>query len=630
MFDAAKWMAPEPGSGRVLFPLAPFAGESLLGLVARVARDNLHSSIASITNTAGYPHIHCYDLDRANLDRLPALARTLGVDIAELEARSHPVVNTPGPAAVDFFGARVVACDLKTRVRRFSPTTVSDEPFYRAIWQHRLLPYCPVSLELLISRCPGCGRGYGWYHTCEVGTCEHCGYRAVPCDTNRVPDEYRDAYRRMASLLDPSVPARPYQHVDLNRLGRGELFEMGLALGAALADLPDLPRGNLYQCEPAQIAMILSLGDEIMSNWPGSLERTVAGRLNQAPVAEHRLILQRLKRVCYHSKSWPEIIAILRAATPKFFGTLRSVHQAIIPERVMGTDVGKALRISAGRFAQLKRSGAITAVTKSGKQHRFEDFNSSDVNRLADAFCGRLRAATVAERLGITFHGVEQLICLGLLEWENDPALLCLWNKAFTTKLSFASFVSTLEQKSTVPHTKDSAWRPIKHVLKRVGRREKPFGPVMREMIERKLPFNITEGSARLFDRIRVPSDTCRLVESLRFDRNDYPDFFFEDVMPRRDAESVLNITTRVSAKALAGLSDKGQPIPIKGVLSLANKYISSGEIKERWLGASAVRPSSYLKKAGILANSPAGWLRNEVEQYFNAASQTRSNSRSR
>lgn len=619
MFDPSNWTAPEKGSGRVLFPLTPFPGESLIGLVARVAQYNVHTSTGSIMTTAGYPHIYCHDLAYNNLDKLPRLANTLALDIEDVQALSYrPLEVDRGPPAIDFFDARVVKYDFVVKERRFSPSTIATEPFYRAIWQHRLLPYCPISLELLLSRCSDCESRLNWYLACPVGFCPACGGRVAANKNDRIKAEFADGYRRMASLLEPnshSIPDTGYAHEDLRSLGRGEIFELGWALGWALSDIPDSPRLRHSQLTATQIAKGMALGDKILRNWPEGVEQALWRRLEQVPQSQRPAVLDRLQRLRRPERSWQDVALLLRTTVPHLFGSIRAIRRNLA-EVQNSEQATRAMQVSAASLAKLKRAGKVSTITKSGHKRGFCDFDPAEVDRLAAVFTGRLATESVAERTGMTAHGAEQLICLGILGWQNDEALLHLWERNFTTKASFQEFITQLQERVS-PCEDDRPWQRLKQALKIVGGREKPFGPLVENMLKGQIEYRIVSGSARLLDRVMVPVEATPLIAALSFERSDYPEFPFQKTLPLRDAESLFNVGPSKIRAAVGAPAKEGPALEIAEMIKLAQRYISPGEISARWLAAIGEMPAHYLRKAGLPAASAAGWPREEIEHLF-------------
>ena len=621
MYEMAIWTPPEPVSGRVLFPSAPERGESLMGYIARVADDNALGSTAPILARGGYPHCRFFEVAERHLDRLPDLARVLGTsDDRLLEMTYRAMPKTRGPAALDFFGATVVASDIISHTRRISPTTLRSTHVHRAIWQHGLLPYCPHSLEQLIEVCKKCGAKLSWYHAVGIDHCGRCEADLLQQSSDQIPSAYADGYLRMASLLDPcadsvSMPS----HDELRSIGRGACFELGWNLGWALSEIPETGRSFHKKQSASLIAGVLHKGDEILRSWPGGLHLALERRLESLHPAEQRKVLARLRRTALVKLAWPAVTATLLSAAPELFAPGRKVRRQLVRNVVNGTQAMQQIGINAADFALLNRSDLLPATLKSGTARNCDDFDADRIRLIANAMNSRFPGASVSERLGLTFHGAEQLVCLGLLDEVNDPAVRFLHPSLQVTQDSFDALVDRI---TTTARTDDlpTAVVALTAALRAIGGREKPFGPILVKMLAGNFPYWIDPRSARLAQRIIVRLEDISELTALIFDRDTYPRFSFSPTMNGRDVGSTLNLSPRPLPSAVEeelGITPGWKTLPVGDVLNLAKERIAPGEVAGRWLDCHPRTTATFLAEAGIRRMSAAGWRRHEVEAYF-------------
>jgi len=623
MYEMSNWTRPGLGSGRVLFPSEPQRGESLMGYIARVAADNTLGSTAPILARSGYPHCRFFEVAERQLERLPELARVLGTSerrLSEMAYRSEPKAR--GPAALRFFGTTVVASDIISHERRISPTSLRLTGVHSAIWQHGLLPYCPHSFERLVNSCGKCGARLSWYHAVGIGNCGRCEAELLQRPSEQVPPEYADGYARMASLLNPCAD-RVFMpsHQILRSIGRGACFELAWSLGWALSDIAETGRTHHKTLSAPLIAKALSAGEQIIQSWPEGVHLAVERRLESVAPKEQQKTLARLRRIAWVKLAWPEITATLLSAAPELFEPGRKVRRRVVPNIFNGTEAAHQIRINTSSFALLNRSNLLPTVLKSGNKRRCDDFDAEQIKLIADAMASRLSGASVSERLGLTFHGIEQFVCLDLLEEVIETAVRFLHPQLQVTRSSYEALVERISKTARNDDVPSSVV-PLSSALRIIGGREKPFGPIFADMLAGNLPYWVDSGSARLFRRIQIRIEDISRLPKLSFDRDDHPQFSFATTMNGRDVESALNLTPRPLPTAIEvelGIKPGWKTLVVDEVINLAKKRIAPGEVASRWFLCSPRKSERLLAEAGIIRVSAAGWCRQEVEAYFDA-----------
>lgn len=622
MHEMSQWTRPAPGSGRVLFPSSYDERESLMGRVLRTASENVHSSVGGILLASGYPHARVFDLAFTRFQNLPDLSRVLGVEESEVRRQAHSEVRRVRKVlrTVRFLGAEVPEYDIMTIRRRISPATLAAEPFHRACWNHGLLPYCPISRELLVDACPACGTALGWYRANGVHGCSsrHCDADLRHHVPELLEERHLAAYRRMAALAAPSdsVASAPV-HPALSGMDTGALFELGWRLARVL-DPVTVPRIDARRLPPHEIVATLVVADELLAGWPNCFRTALDGVLLRGGTKAASAALTRLRSAANGKTGWHEIGKLLRKTYPDLLRPGRQALRGLDPRIVTGTLANAVIGMSASRFAVIKRATALDTVAQIGSRRAFHDFDVSVVRAFAEANAGSVAAKSVSESFGIAHHGIEQLVVLGMLDEERHPALLAVSRQLLVTRSSLDGLKVALTTASN-SYIEDEF--PMLIAIKSIAG-EKPWAAIITAMLDGRISYRIKDGSGRLFGRIVIDRNDLSILRELRFDRREHPLFAFAPDMTKRDAQEALNINPRLSPQALTdeiGVRARGPRITVTDVARIAGEKISTAEILARFAPGGRRLPQC-LKRARVKPAGSAGWNRVEVETLLDRA----------
>lgn len=586
-----------------------------MGAVLKAASDNGHSNVGSLLAHAGYPHARVFNLALDMHQMLPGLARVLGVAEAELKALLHPVVSASRAVrTVAFLGAEIPDYDIVSRRRRISMETLNAEPFHRALWNHGLLPYCPHSLEKLLDRCATCGGSLGWFRAEGLATCgsSKCDADLGGRPTERLPPALAPAYQRMAALAAPRDAAvRVTLHEDLTDLDTGIVFELGWRL-ASVIDGIETPRKAAQTLPPERIARTLATADRILTGWPTSLHEELRPLLLTEGAEKMKTRLRKLRSATSKAAGWPMITQVVRQSHPDLMAKGRHALRALDGTIMTGTSANRIVAMAPHRFAVVKRSRELTALTISGNERVFSDFGRKDVIEFARAKADSMPLRVAAERLGIAQHGVEQLAAMGMVDVEAHPALRAFSPCLRLTTSSVELLLTRLAEAGTV-ELADAV--PIRSAVKAIPG-EKPWGPIVAAMLDGTISFVMEAGSRRAFHRVGIAQSSADMLSTFRFERADHPGFDFAPDMTRRDVEEALNLVPRRLAEALReeiGSADVRRPL-VADVQRIARERISLAEICARTALGSRRTPMA-LKGAGLPRLGAAGWSRRDVER---------------
>ena len=543
-------------------------------------------------------------------------------------ARSHPEVATPFRSVrVDLFGTPVMACDLEFRVRRVAPRSLRDSEHHRAIWAHRLIPWCTETGGSLIEACPACSSKLGWYRAKGTAACDKCGSDLRDFDPVEPADEVRAAVDPYIDLLSPDSkrhgPALDRLAPEVQSIGRGAAFELGWTLACAFG----APAGSIQRQRQAKLpaethVVTLVNAARLLESWPWCVERELHAIGETSDATGLEKTVRRLRADFRLRRSWPELSAIAVQSLPNIFSwpvRARSIVHAHSPRLVDGTEATKLLGTTSKKFSRLYRTGKVSQLTKGGgERNAFATYNAVDLTASGAAFRDKLRIAVAAGRLGITINGIEQLICLGALDEIDDDLVVAVCPGRQISSRSFDRLIDGVRNAATFG---PDLTVPISKALGAIGGREKPYGPLLVAMHDGRLRFALQGGAGSLLERITVSERDAATIGDACFDQDDYPDFRFATSMTRMDAIKVLNLTPPMMIEALredlVGMGAAKKHLCRDQVLAMAAARVSPSEIRHRWMEGRRKLPSA-LKPGGIIPRlGVTGWSRSAVTTFM-------------
>lgn len=606
----------------------PIPGESLDGYVAEITAANDLMKVRRISGSGGVAHGHRPQLTTTGWTSLPGLAELLGVDVAELQLRSHPFVG-PDQTRRAFFGTTVHRIDLRHRERFFSPAALATASHHRAMWQLRL-PFDCETGELLVSTCPRptCGKVQRWRHSAGVRYCDSCVQDLSGQDVPRLEEDLLPAYR-LATGLTHTEPGTRRECLSqlpepVQALGADMAFELLLRL------VPVLEPGcvwrstsRLWANDPFQIASGMRKAWQVLQGWPDAILDTIAQQLAIATVHASDGNNGRTTDFLRLRAGAHVPLAVADA--------IRTLHEGIDEDgpngervRLQTMDCKEASRvigIGTGKLVPLRRQGALKSTTIARGPLIIAGFDRAEIEKVASDIQERCDLTAAGVALGLPYYGVEQLCALGHVTRLAHPYFEARYHELQVTQGSLEAFVERISRKkanglgSTVP---------ITSALRMVGGRLKPWDAIVTAMLSGDLPFEIAGRTQPLFGRIRVRKADLQIpaaelitrpgAETPLTHRMD-PAFAFADRLTKRDAGEVLNLTPKQFTPLLSSYpSNPGRTVPIEDVLRIADQFISTTEIAER-LDTTYKAVLGKVGELGILRRSEAGFERRLAER---------------
>lgn len=226
-----------------------------------------------------------------------------------------------------------------------------------------------------------------------------------------------------------------------------------------------------------------------------------------------------------------------------------------------------------------------------------------------------MRSGSLAERLGIARHGVEQLVCLGAIAAVRGAFVRELYSGLQVSTSSADALIRQLEAAADSSIADDPESIPLRRALMMIGGREKPWGPIMVALRDGIVPFGLAQGYT-FSSRIRIRPGSVTWITDAVFDRSHH-DFEFAGELNRRDAQELLNLKPVLMMTALDEELGKaradGRNLHLVPVLDIARGRISGGEILARW-GDGRRMPPPLRDRRRFRRLGVTGWSRHEIE----------------
>ena len=593
---------------RLFRPTTPEPGESLRSLLARACERNYVPNSWGVLKYLGLANRNrVLVAEDPNLD--PGdLAYAIRTSEDEILARRY---HSLGSEHVSFFGLDVHRSLIETRVRRFSPVSLSDHPFHRAVWELREVPFCPFAWDILQDRCH-CenvnGVVQGWTRTLSpVDCCDRCGEPLSDIEAISVPGWMREDLSLMLTLAGSSEGERCLGHElpdALARAERSQLFDVVRRMTNALAETPEYdendPESGLARCEAMHAAC------RAIIEWPtGIYSLSPAEHFSSAAWA--RLLNSYL--ACGSQGQTAIAHGNARAATREN-KVLEASRSSVDPIELLG--MRPAAEASGIKDDVLTAFWEDRAFTQHRRAHGGRMLPAIERNELVEFACrwqDRVEIESFAYQLGITFHGVEQLIALDLLP-ATAPALH--EGSPNLTSSEAAEFLRQITSGAA-----DSVEDPIllRTAAHAIGGRLKPWGQIFAAMLTGDLSYVVSEDGRTLLDRISIEEHDMERLRTFEFDCARHPEFRFAGRMVQNDALATLN-ASRKSADVLKGLKSRGtnpKTYSVSDVEHLAMEVMTVPEI------AFAMRLDSAsvynrLKRVGLQPAVAGAYIRSVVE----------------
>ena len=620
------------------FSFIPF--ESFNGAVARWGAElGGAERLRDLTAFAGVQYGHRQDAASASPDQIRALAAEMNVDPAELLIRAMPRLGDGAPnrgMRHMFFGMPIPVHLIEKRVRRYSPAALAASRHDRAIWHIRLFPFCPETWEILVTGCqnPDCNGRPAWQRTLGIERCEHCGGDLTKAATTVVPEGHRERLRAAIGIVDPDPDRRAATLATLPPTlasARPEFVIELLQKVMAVAD-PGLPTDVVQMCRaPAeQLCRAISRSWGILSDWPDALTALASERIATSGKRHGDGNGGRTNRFISptsNTDTSPTVAAMIAGWRETI--DLNGPNRARLLERTRTiTEAGSQLGLGTSILADLRRQSVFRPSIVLDGCRLQPRFDTIEIDELAALMESRLPIDRARRVLGVSCHGVEQLVAMRLVEQEM--------NRFIKARYEFmqivASSIGTLESRVEFNATGDAdlCTLPLDHAMKAIGGRLKPWGSAFRALLDGQIGYVLADGDAPLSRRILIDPASLEKVAALSFDARDpaFLQILYARVMSKTDARETLNLGFTQSTSLLrtvwTGAGTRTPHMTIDHVKRLAVAHISSTELAIR-RGVTTQRAYRDATRDGLPDLGSGGFCRLAAEQrYFPSSENTR------
>lgn len=531
-----------------------FSAEPVADPVALIEGEGLLSWIARTTLHYDFPHITTImrEVGQANRNKVVDVMRgDIEVDDLAIILGGEPQVvhalrgeSTPD-GYVRYLGSRIRAGDLHTSARRFAPGALRrDEiPYYRASWLIRTFPVCTESWQILRSACE-CGTEPNWATVTSLIHCAGCGTDLRELDVETVPDADRPGLSMLANILfgddDARTVAMAELPPDLRSMDPGDVFELALLMARIVDPTMGNPRELVWREAPTRLASALAKAAPLLKKWPLSPWLALAEAGDVRRMLPRCAALTNLHRVLTLD-FLPNLASPIAEDISELLASI-TLREDSTSARVV--DLNEAVRIlpSTKRTMRTARAeGHLEPLFVLRRGEILPGYDLGELERYA-ATNAWPSSAVSGKRMGIPPYGVEQLCAMDELVWAKAPRRT-LKPGLRIDPVSEERFMVALRASAG---ELDQLPTPVSLnlVMRGIGGREKPWGPVLRALMEGRFRFAISQAgnSAR---EIMIDIQDANTVRQMQFSREDWTDFPFSNVIWQVDACDILNVPLR-------------------------------------------------------------------------------------
>ena len=560
----------------------PIGGESLLSWVARNAIENDLPNITTILRDVGQAHRNkMADVMRGDVDA-EGLAVILGSDLATVRSLRGEDL---GDGRMHYLGASVRHGDIHTAARRFSPEALRRDatPHYRAAWLLRTFPVCTETWRILRSSCE-CGAKQTWATVNTMVLCENCGADLRDLDAERVPAAAEPGLRFLADILFGDAATRSAALSRLpdafRDLDPGDVFELALLMTRIVDPAMGNPREEVWRDKPLRLAIALAKAAELLPTWPAT--PWLALEVTSDPTRLHPRSPQLVSLHRVLSGDWAGGVS---APIRKLLSTLRIEHT--LPDddgphplvdlngasRILGMNKKDVrARRAAGHLGRLFviRRGEIVP-----------GYERAKLEALA-ATAEWPAAYTCAKAMGLPPYGLEQLCAMDEIGWARAPHRTAR-HGLFIDPRAVAELEHRLRA-AAVPIDDLNDAVPLSTAMRGIGGREKPWGPVIRALLEGEWEYALRY-NGNVVREVVVDAADLNAIRQMAFDPTQWPLFRFGGEATQTDACDVLNVSMRgrgaierhkVGSRNGAWIFERGD------LAKLATSVVTAAELRAR------------------------------------------------
>lgn len=592
----------------VWWPLAFETGESLLGLAARTMDENLLPHLLSVLQDAGQTYRNrTVDVMRGDAASA-AIAAKLNVPVNDVDRRRGGLDEN---GQFIYHGVAMRPKDLYTRVRRFSPGALALKPVHRSSWMIRHLPICPETWEPLIHQC-ACAAVQDWTMVRDVARCDQCRELLADTPVEKVPEDQQRPLAIYAGLLsdDEQVRASALSLLpeDIAAFGPGAAVDMILAIAPIVE--PRLHRSVRHPGTWRDRPLLLA----------SAIARVVGGMLDGSAAMIEVLIGCKPAAAEPRTRQLSRLSSFLlgRGRLTLSAGCVAVLEHAAAsmaspgPGDMYAIDFADAEKLL-GRRRQTLRSARRTGTLRTAffirRGEILPALDRAEVERIASM--PAMGVATFGRRLHLPPYAVKQMADASVLGWIQHPFVLNTQgiriprgeDHRLIGRLADGSH--DLSASETVS---------LSTLLRSIGGRAKPYGPVFRALLDGDLSFELCAG-AMLTTRVRIRVEDMAALRIEALDRPSYVTFPAPTEYNQMDACDILNLHVRNRDAVLAlehSQRNGGLVFDAATIEDLARDRVTSGELAAL-TGMAGMTVAARLRRMNLFSIDAFGWDRSSA-----------------
>ena len=389
----------------------------------------------------------------------PNIAKLLGTPAEAIESIMHPPMGDQFERpCVQWFGSAIERRHIDASLRRFAPRSLEEGQHYRAIWMARLLDFCPVTMEKLVSKCPQCSQPLGWRACCFLSKCDKCKGSLLSAKSQILPPHLHEAARLGAALLSPLAAAR---HDALSSLpapfrdwSPGDALSALVTLGEAAISLHATTNASSNIGSADRIAA----GIEFAMDWPNSLTKFARNSTDKSNTTSLKLGLGLLGKLFDRGTRKSPLRDLIRtdisaslgeASVPVKLSRAGLSNSTCRIGKLSSAEAAKELGVGADYLRRLEgRSGTFV-----GRHHVAGGtalYDKLGISRLATALDKSERFSDCARLLGISRYCLDAFISAGLVEIMDDADAAIVRGSPLISTSSIDKLRNRLRQQSTI------------------------------------------------------------------------------------------------------------------------------------------------------------------------------------
>lgn len=627
-----------------LDPGRPFADESLLGFFARVADDHLFRKMVHALKKPAINTLYPEGLPFHHHDAEERLAFVFKVPKLEIARRMYRPTEHGG---IDFFGAQIRKGRHEPRRRRVSPRALNIAPYYRAIWDIRILNFCPDTKENLLDSCPVCERQLGWRHTYGIVYCDRCSnQRKRPTvDLREFPQkliEIEDitALDFVCDLIHPLEERKSKARSALSdpfiEFSNSELFEFAVALASAETtsvavqnSVLERPKSTI-EYERYTPNVIARAGRAIL-DWPRGFDAIASKVRDKAPqrrafygVAKELGPLTAICRERIVANGLKDLVRL--AIEENMLGTENMVRRPTYrsAELITVVDASHEYHIHRSKLDKLAASGAVKTLSAQGTKRLSVLFDRSELDALMKVRASVECERSVAARLGVPAGSLPEFASQCLIKEVSGPVVQLFGGRRCFDKITVDKLIASIEVMIAPEPASKTAVR-IPNAVNRTGvSGPKPWSSIFKAILDRKLSVRRMRCERVGLMRNLAVDDNASITNFVEKRHSSSENFQAIEYVTFRDAADLLGsseimVSALVTARELPARRGVHWKIKQADVLKFICEKMLSAEIAAK-LGIGFRAVHSRLTAIGIepvatvMKDRGYVWCRAEVE----------------